>query len=392
MAVPELLMGFGPQHNDHLLEATSVALPTGWSFPAVTDGDSVAPPQTDRWLEIEDTAGSQALGPPRTFAAKTYVWLCIRAFRLSGTLGIGQDQPFVTIPRDPFGTFNFHWVYASASTYNVRVTATGGFDETSGTAYSVDTNLAIRVQWDGTDLKVWINGVLEVDAAEATYPDDARLTLGDPVAATGQEHYWSGIALTHSNSEADRPGTNVDADLLPLSGNMAAEDEYGDDGDCTTDDATYTDAQLDGSDQVDTATYWCGRAAGALKQMAETTTVTPAEELWLGLMWRGACAAFVGSKTADTYARIHDGTNAAEKQNNNITSTDWTGRIHAFPTAPDGGAWTQTDIDNLKCGVRTVGTNDDNDFWAAMAPEFFSIDSDPPGAISANKGFGQVIG
>ena len=70
----------------------------------------------------------------------------------------------------------------------------------------------------------------------------------------------------------------------------------------------------------------------------------------------------------------------------NITWVDWKGISAYYPLAPDGNPWrTYADVgapglDDLKIGVRNDADSNDNDQWAAVLFELFSVDDDPPGA------------
>jgi hypothetical protein len=172
--------------------------------------------------------------------------------------------------------------------------------------------------------------------------------------------------------------------MLAANGNYAGEDEYGDETTPASNDATYVDVQLDGSDQIDTSIYWQAQGADAKKQMAEMETWTPSGNL-LGIQTRLSGSANLASKVTDTWTRLHDGTAAAEQQNANLDDTIFRGRHFVWPTAPDGGAWTQTDLNNLKAGVRCVDTNTANNRWAALIVEAFAVDSDPPVAAAAGN-------
>jgi hypothetical protein len=74
---------------------------------------------------------------------------------------------------------------------------------------------------------------------------------------------------------------------------------------------------------------------------------------------------------------ISDGTNADE-QGRALKSSFYESRRYLYQLAPDGGAWTQTDLDNLEIGVKwEVGDDPVTLNLTAIQAEAVGFDLDP---------------
>lgn len=384
------LGGWGPEANDWRMQQnnTSDATKTGWSFPTTTD-DAASPPDGSRWIKVIDTATAQAIFPTEDFTADNYVWLCARGIRVRGTISSGDPTAILIRVQVTAGGTSFFIRRDRVSDSSYKFTADqGAFSETGSEVVNTDTTANIRAQWDGTNFRLWVNGVLDIQAAYTSKPVRTQIDLYPPDSS--QQHYFSRGLLCMSDSESDRPNTSVEMGMLQGNDNWASEQDYGDQADCTGADGVYGDTTLDGSDQVDTSVYWCEEGGAAGQQMNEMETDTFTGTIVFA-KWCAVQTTNVAAKTVDTNARLSDGTTAIEKANANLSSTDWVSRHKRFPDPPGGGTW-ESDIASLKCGVSSPNTNGANDHLAALMLEVYAVGNDPPPAISPNKGFGQVIG
>ena len=102
-------------------------------------------------------------------------------------------------------------------------------------------------------------------------------------------------------------------------------------------------------------------------------------------MWRAWVAGVPLGKTVTTFARLEDASgNSQEVQNFNFASTTYGGFSSAFNLPPDAGAWTQTQVDGLGAGLRSINTNTGNPNVSALAVELFTCGTDPP-AVAADR-------
>ncbi len=389
--VAEGLACFAPDKNDVRLydNGLTSATPTGITFPTTTD-DSAAPPDTDRWLKITDSFADDVVNITRPASAtpsiKNFNWFCQRGARIRGTLGSGQTSRYMRFVTDGAAIFlAIEWVYVSASTFNWRLTKASGRTllGDSSSAFSTDTTYALRLQLDGTNATLWVDGAAEIQAA---FTERLSSTSGEGIAAwkpenASQQHYVSGVLLSHSDTTADRPDTDVEIATLENTGDYATDQGYGDDGDCnqgvTT--AVAADVSLDGSAQVDTSIYWCENAGDGDKQGVEMGTATfPVGKDPMVLSVRAVGSANIAAKTVQVSCVISDGSSTQDLGFANLAGISFVGFFQHFPTAPDTGAWTQTDLDALKISCDSFTTNGANDQWAAVIAEMCWVSADPP--------------
>lgn len=395
--VADFITCFGPDKNDARLYYGNAAtqLPTGVSFPTTT-ADGAGPPQGDRWLKVTDAATGRDITTPRTITAKTYGWLVQRGARVRGTLGAGESSQYLRVRVANDTLFVIIWVRVSDSTFNWRLahgTGTPTVLATGSTAYNTDTTYSLRLQLDGTSATLWVDGVQEVKGAYTNRLDKSGIDVRVP-PSTGQEHYYSRLLLCQSDTETDRPDTDVEIGTLVEDGDWATEQDYGDDADCASTDAVAADVALDGSDAVDTSIYWCEEGGAAGNQMVELTTFTfTIGKDILGLTERATARANVSSKTVAVEGRIHDGTDVREESFANLPGTTFIYTVANHLLAPDGGSWTQSDVDGLKGGVSSNSSNGANDEWAAIIFEACAVSNDPPPAAGVDRRrlMGQVV-
>ena len=163
--------GGGSEINDLLAYTEPGSVTTGFSVVATP-----APSQgTYRFKATGTTAAvlitHSALGNLDNVPSLTYRWQSQRDFRLEGTLNAAQEVRFAQFQTSGPNLLRFYWVYVSSTTYKLRIK--NNVDTTLGTTTSTYTaggspeDIDIRLQTDGTTLKLWVNGTLEISVASA---------------------------------------------------------------------------------------------------------------------------------------------------------------------------------------------------------------------------------
>ncbi len=327
----------------------------------------------------------------------TYRWQCQRDYRLAGTLNAAQEVKCML-----FGASNRfvgYWVYESASSYKFRLKddiapATHGTSSSTYTAGGSPEDIDLRIQTDGSRVKLWINGVLEIDAATTYELAAGYMVYYNTTLAASQDMYWGASGAWESSSEADRPGFAVKKWYMPLAGDGSSASFENDDA-CEEDGSggyiEWDDWNSAGVVDDDTTfNQLCGAHVGLEISTLTNVTITDPENA--GVVVRARLRAILGSKTVDTYFRIEDGTDNVEIQNDNLSSTSYLIKAAAFDGPPDAGAdWSQGDFDNLRAGMRkAIGSGDDNLRVTALGVEVISVDDDPP--AGRRRILAQVIG
>lgn len=394
----EGIIGWGSHNNDMRLHQNTggVKAPGGWTFPTQTD-DAVTAAAAfggTRWIRADNTSVTEVdFGTLDAVTPKDYQWPCIHPFRLSGTLGAADQDRFIRFVGALGGVSYLEWDYVTASTFKVLLTATGArtLRGTSSTTFSVDTNLDIRIQRDGAVFRMWVGvdgGALALEMEVSPwlgYVESESCLLYAPTSAT-QEHYWGFGIICQSDDIADRPNTAVEMQERQGASDWATEQEYGDDVDCSagSTDATYTDVNLDGSDEITEPTPgWCEDAGEAGKQMSEMADLASGfTGTILGIFHHAAGNNSGGAgKTVATNARIHDGTAADEKANANLSAATPVNRQHWWADPPGAANWEaviKTASSTLRAGVSSDAGNNDLDGWTGMVVEVYAVGNDPP--------------
>src|SRR3990167_2134431 len=192
-------------------------LPTGFSL--VT---SPAPAQGTYLLKATGTTGGN-LDHERTQNVynQQFRWLCLREFRLDGTLNAGQVVSFLR--DDTGGDLEFKWVYATGSTYQLRLTIGGATNYTTTTTYATGSPISIRLENRTIfHYKVWINGVLEFNISTGAN-SNLRPVFRNTTLAAGQDMYWGAVGCWDAFAEFDRPGTTIDRYSIHPNGDSTGE-------------------------------------------------------------------------------------------------------------------------------------------------------------------------
>jgi hypothetical protein len=283
---------------------------------------------------------------------------------------------------------------SSPSKYQMQLRyGTGGGTTlfTSASEFDTGTKYDFRIQWDGTNWTLWVNGTQEGQAARTAQINNRSMSSILTTSGSTVQHYFASGALSMSNSESDRPSSD-DVEVRDLgvdTGGSESEAQWGDDGSCITGSTTAAIADVVlVSDQVTTATYWCEFAADTGAETVDTITYTFTSGHTIGGgRWNGVLSANVASKTVTMAARIYDGATGSNVTTANLGSTDWTSRQHYYPLAPGGGAWSQTEVDGLKIGAinQGAGANGANTRCAALIFTLAALGNDPPAAAGDRR-------
>lgn len=393
----ELISAVGPELNhaaSYYFFDSNATRPTVVSTPAPSQG-------TYRFETVGDgNRNQQRLTPQDTFTAKNFVWACIRQFRLSGTL-LATSSPceFFT----PAGELILMWRRQSNTTYTIDVTPTSGANAdadkiiTGTTVLNTDTDYALRLEFSGSIVKFWINGVLEGSAASTRKPSNEGISVDSRVGAAGgmeagMTMRWARMGMFHSDLESDRPGTAVSIYRLDPNGNVAGENDHSLTACNNNLDGTFTawdDYTAGGAPNNDTD-YNCAENGAARTQTSDLTTATIVNNI-MGVIVKYFQAANVTSKTVNSNARLKSGGTGVNQALTNTAVTSYVTKGSVYRSVPGGGSWTQTVIDGLQAGHNIPTGNGAHLKVTAMAVEVCSVDSDPPPTIPA-RSFGYIFG
>lgn len=376
---------------------------------------SPAPAQGTYLLKATNTTGSsKRLSPSNNFYTWTesYAWLSEREFRLDGTLNAGQQVNFFQWG-SPWAGAQIGWLYESASTFKIRLqdkptyvgapTVLG----TSSNAFSTGASHSIRIEADGTNVRLWVDGTLEFTSASASIPNnsgllatkfsDANSAVG---LAAGQDMYWGQVGEWQSNSAADRPGVLVNGYGLFPNGD-AGTNEWGGLISAGAEDCTDTakgrwqnwDDWVSGGSADDDTEYNCKFGVSSKTEISNLTTATVTNVANVGAMMYARQRIASGTKVTPSYMRLEDGAgNNSEVQNLDDNSATYALFGATFNSFPAGSPVTQTHIDNLNAGIRAPGHATDyaNLLTTALWVGLITVDDDPPATATrrrANAGF-----
>ena len=373
----EVYNGFGPEANGSSLYLTNVNF-------SVTN--SPAPPQGNYWLKgtraAADTFDLQAVLP-----AANYAWFALRAFMWDGT--IDEDDYISVIEfRMPNPTDWRRIIFMGQADGSGRVHLYRDSDGVASgiegpTSFGENVPHSILVQYDETNIKVWVDGLLEITEAELTRLWDSKLEI--PASSVGTPNrYWRGGVLCGSDNVADRPNTAVWVGGIYPDAN-GTDGEYSDDGDCSaagTGNADYThwDDYINGGTSDDGAEYNCAPGTVDWEQTSEASDlVLPVADIE-AVIWRGLLNPGAGAKTITNWARLRYNANISDVSLPNITTAAWAGYAALFLTPPGGGSWdVQAIFDGgaLEMGHRVDSGNNDVCGVTAIMGEVFGTNHVP---------------
>jgi len=287
-------------------------------------------------------------------AALAVHWACAEQVAVDSWGGAEGDE--VRIWRSEAGgsTRPTLWAVVTGSGYRIRLK--NGPTTVLGTGTTVfsfgDANrYGMRIQTDGTRIKVEYGGWLELDVASALQlnVDHTGMGASSNLDATkyirsGPVHTWSG------DSESDRPAIDASfVEYLPNSSTSVHHDQWADvnpGGTAKWD--TVNDAAWDDETTWNETTTINGNYSQSYKL---PDTAVPSNFRAFGEFARARKT--VDAKTATFNCYICDGTND-RTPGNVISSNVFAVFRAAWNLAPDGAAWAQADVDLLELVVRGV--------------------------------------
>lgn len=272
-----------------------------------------------------------------------------------------------------------------AEKWVIDVTNNAGTSVGTGTtqfscASSANVNY-ISVLREATRVRVWVNGVKEVDASgiSSTAWDAATITyLGGPQNAHAGKHMYIGQILRMSTDTADDyldPTGFASAAVLVTTGAGAYNDgpwgaqaPIGSAG--GTIDGNIDDWNSGVADGDATVVVDVGTAGNTYRLYRTTATPTCANLVGVNVFAVGKGG--VAAKATTGILGLGDGTNKVEAGSLTITGTAYVCSNASFPTAPDGGSWGSFTLANLELGFRhDVGASADICALTALGAELF---------------------
>ncbi len=391
-----ILSGFEPGADDPRLwvHGTDDSALEGQTAPTTTTS-GLSPSDARRWIKATDTSFFSKLDLCRSsiFTPDTNVWYVQRDLVIEGTVPVGYSADYLLL--DVSGAITgliLHIIRGSATDkYKIEMrTTTGGGGTLIGTTseLTTDTKYHLRIETNGTNWTLWIDGTQEVQGARSERINSKQISLRRPSTSSTVEHYWATGSISMSTSESDRPGSS-DAQVHDFevdTGGSESEAEWGDDGDCEAGSTTAVigDVALDGSDQVDTTTFWCEHASETGSETVDTVTFTFTSGHTIGGGYgRWVCESNVDAKTVNASGRIFDGTSGTDVGMGNIGTDVWESEHLYFQNNPSGGAWNQSEADGLKIGMKNGGGGDNgaNTQCAAAIFTLVGLGNDAPPSV-----------
>jgi hypothetical protein len=350
---------------------------------ATTDDDAEAPPVTNcYWIKEAPglaahafTVGPGALPVPTPL---NFEWPVCAAHRIEAVVdfGLGPEENVCRFDMDGGGGFcTTKYDPQSNTTFRYRLTQQGG-NNAYGSARDTNVSRSLRWQFDGTNYKLWVDGVLDISIGVTDMPLNF-LHVGTNIVNAKQ--YWCGLGWRGSDDEADRPNTTPTIEgSNPKGDNESAS--FSDENCNGADGAgTWPDWDDDGADDSNTAIAMCDDANTAASETSDMDDIVMDDPDLVVLRQLGA--AIFGGKTGATFARIINGDmtpKISEAVHTNVSNTSFRGYSRAFPLDANGDAWTKLRVNDTNAGIRALGTNDESTAWAMNRMETFKWGDDPP--------------
>lgn len=364
--------GIGPNFTKKELAINQ--MPSGgFSCPATIAG--ISPPQTARWLQVNDSASDRGLVQGFTVTPLNVVWLGCRGFIVNGSLtGAGTFSVLQVFDSGGLHAYTIQIVEVSSTTYRFRiqdVDAAAGQNSTN--VFDTDTAYTLLWEFDGTNWNFFALpvadsfsevGDLEATRADVDKPTNINITIKGAAIPSGVIVGFSGIVLVESDLQSEIPDPTTIVVNQSNSNANGPDDEMWDEtaGAGSKGDADYTD--VNDEDYTD---GWQGQAGQDEKQSVELETIAPAQPI--GVMVRSVCQATAPIKTCNTIFYMTDHVPNEQTFDNVSIGLNSPQGLHAsFPLAPDGLTWQlfkdSGGMPDLRLGVNggLVG-NTANDEW-----------------------------
>ncbi len=322
-------------------------------------------------------------------------WVCGRDCRVEDWSGSPGDQSSLVISQAA-ANFVLYLRYVSAGAgFNVGLSLHGAAIVWGSDTFAWSpTTHHWRVSMDGVRTMLEFGDPLaeQVNVADSDQLGPGRLTLRG-IITNAASMYHKEVVICSGDSGDDRPGpSTLDIVKMVPSADSALLDEF-------AVPAANKYAEVDDWDSGDSD----GDTTDANNPATANTTfrsafVTANQTLSniRGLMAYTRIRASVASKDLTFHFISSDGTVYEEVQIGLVADSYMSGRA-LFQLAPDGGAWTQTDLNNFEIGARwDVGEDPVALRMTAAQAEAVGFDLDageiPAPVATANVTFGTVIG
>ncbi len=379
------LVFFGPELNDKSM----------FDLPAASAWSVVSTPAPTQGLyRIQLNAGNNGaanIGPDVAITADSHVAMMMREARFATDITAGNVKTMMKTDMPSGGYGSLRWVGESGGSGEAHI---GLYDTSnvqkglSTSTFAKDTDVSAWLHWDGVNAELFINGVSEIKVATTDKPTNSMVTLGENGNVGGQLH-WRAGGLIDAATRAELYGAeDVEVDRLDPDGDTSEDDTTGV-PDATDHYKNWDDFVSGGASDSDTSYNLFGQADH--KQVSTLTTHTPGQTIRCAVHHNRGRAA-TAAKTGKAWARIKEGANVAEVLLPNFGGSAYLNQMAVFDLAPDGGAWTQADVDALEAGLRSDADNDVNIRISSLAIELVSAGGPPAAAAGFAHSFGTIIG
>ena len=383
--------GFGPELN-HIGSITGSTTFTLTNSPAPDQGNYFLKCTTNDAGTFFRNTGSNSITP------KSFVWLVLRQYTLTydswgatgesaGIIGAGATNsvPSFLVAKKS-GTIDY--------TVNIKGTGATIF-ATSESVYTSGTELTLLMEWNGTNIKVWINGRLEITYADTWQPLHDRIITSGNVNITTPVRLWRGAMLCDSNSESDRPGTLVEVIQMDPNAN-GTDAEWGSHTDCTAStsgDYTYWDDYTSGGTPNENTDYNCGEGNTDVEETSHLTAPSFTSGHTIdGVKYYCWAKANIADKFVPIYSRLRSSSSVSDISLGYLTTTAWVARREIYDTPPGGTTWA-SELAALEAGITRGSLADDeaNIHVTALALEMFAVDNQPPRLFDEGLNINQSV-
>lgn len=278
---------------------------------------------------------------------------------------------------------------------------------TGTTRYASDgTGITLRVQTNGSTIEVWLNGSKELEVAATAYW--SRTYLVNPNNSAYVFRYWR-IGGRGGSSMVDRPGFGLETRIL-----IPAEDydvKYSTSGNNDYGGRPYAGAEdcaLPERGRWENWDDWgSGDHDGEASFNCEQGGASGREASFLGAVGGftqdvefatrlAECRTQTALKTVATKTYLKADNGDEDFQNNaNIDWASWAPLPVQLWQDPPSGSWSdymygstfnhEDAIRQLSLVIESLGTNEDNDMWTAVALEIGSMSNDPGEEPTENR-------
>lgn len=324
-------------------------------------------PWGHRSIRITGVQSADVLGKPVTAPTLgTYVWymaLC----RFTAVPSNGQRQGILNIPTDgasPRDNVGIHWYgQASGNPKIAYLDNTLSVIGQSTNTFFPNRWYRVIVRFDGTNVRLWVDGVAEFTIAGTEKPVAGLIQWQAGGSSASNTRYISDCIVYTSSTVGDINEASAWPEVRSHYPNANGfHDDYGRLNACSTQgdgDYTYWDDWLNGGLGNGDGDYNCGMTLKAWEQSSGITSATYVNPL-KRVMWVGRLRVLDAGKFVPHTALIrYSGTDKEVDLGSFGTATYFTLR-NAYDLAPGEIAWTQAILNASEAGhTRNIPADDD---------------------------------